>query len=227
MAVRLLMAALFLFGSILVSAEDAGAGFIIARALVESGQQGPTRSSTAFRHADFNADSDNGTYSFGLVVSGITLTDITFPDGNGLAFGAIGPVHMHNAPQGANGPIVAAFDSLVLYSETGDGFRLRAFGPLDSLLTGITSETFLNRLALRSGYVDVHSFPSFPSGEIRGQIVAIPEPDSLTFLCFGLAVLAVSRLVRRSSGKAFIFRSPGRYRIRLKPDDRSAARASV
>ena len=111
--------------------------------------------------------------------NGTTLTDITFPDGKGLGFGTAGPL---------------------LYSERGEGFWLRSFGPLDSLGASLTADAFLNRLALDSLYVTVQSLPDFPVGEIRGQVVVIPEPAVLALLGFGLVLLLLAGVVRRGSG---------------------------
>ncbi len=194
---RYALAAVFALAVMLAGGAATKAGVISASAVLDSGQEVPPGFSDASGRADFSYDSDSGTYSFELRVSGITLTDITFPDGNGLAFGAAGPVHLHNAARGANGPIVAPFNDRVLYSEDGDGFRLRSFGPLDSLVTGLTTEAFLNRLALEGLYVNVHSFPNFPAGEIRGQLVVIAEPAGFALLGFGLALLLLARVVRR------------------------------
>ncbi len=189
MVARLLVATLLLSGSLLVTPENAGAGYIASYSLAETGQESSAE-------------------SFAFVVSGITLTDITLPDGDGVAFGEAGAVDLRNAPQVANEPVVS--NELVLYAESGVGVRLRAFGPLESLVNGITNAAFLNRLALSSVYDSAHSFPSNPGDEIRGQRVKIPEPDSLTLLCFGLAVLALSRLFRRSSARAFVYRPRNR-----------------
>lgn len=191
MVARLLVATLLLSGSLLVTPENAGAGYIASYSLAETGQESSAE-------------------SFAFVVSGITLTDITLPDGDGVAFGEAGAVDLRNAPQVANKPDAVAYGDLVLYAEGGDGVRLRAFGPLESLANGITNAAFLNRLALSSVYDSAYSFPSNPGDEIRGQRVKIPEPDSVTLLCFGLAVLALSRLFRRSSARAFIYRPRSR-----------------
>lgn len=111
--------------------------------------------------------------------SRITLTDIIFPDGQGFGFGTIGPL---------------------LYSERGEGFWLRSIGPLDSLGASLTADAFLNRLALDSLYVSVQSLPDFTVGEIRGQVVVIPEPAGLALLGFGLVLLLLARMIRRGSG---------------------------
>ena len=198
MRVKAIRSAVILFVMLAAKAGVAEAGIITANSLADGGQEVPANDSAASGRAAFSFDSAGGDFRFDLVVSGITLTDITFPDGNGLAFGAAGPVHLHNAAAGANGPIVLPFGDRVLYSETGDGFALRSFGPLASFLSGITAEAFLNQLALGNIYVNIHSFPVFPGGEIRGQLVVISEPAGLVLFGFGLLLLALSRVLRAS-----------------------------
>jgi hypothetical protein len=45
--------------------------------------------------------------------------------------------------------------------------------------------------ALNSGnaYANIHDSPNFPNGEIRGQLLAVPEPATLTLIGLGLAAL--------------------------------------
>ncbi|WP_282606962.1 CHRD domain-containing protein [Pelagibius sp. Alg239-R121] len=184
----------------------ASAGIVTASAVIDADQEVPGNASTATGTALFSFDRDSGNYTFQLSVSGVILTDITFPDGNGLAFDAAGPAHLHNAPVGVNGPIVRTFNNQILYSETGDGFSLSAFGPLANVLTGITAEAFLNQLALGNIYVNIHSFPDFTGGEVRGQLFVIPEPASLRLLGIGIFVLYSSGLLRRLSNQATFVR---------------------
>ncbi len=203
-----LVAALFVWAA---HGQAPLAGVISARALLDGQQEVPANASSAAGSADFSFDSDSGNYSFALLVSGVTLIDIIFPDGDGLAFGAAGPVHLHNAPTGANGPIVMPFADQLFYSETSNGFALRASGPLADVLTGISTDAFLSELTLGNIYVNVHSFPEFASGEVRGQLFVIPEPASLTLLGFGLGVLCVAGVLRRPSNRVFRGHTSGRH----------------
>ncbi|HEX5065901.1 MAG TPA: CHRD domain-containing protein [Myxococcota bacterium] len=70
------------------------------------------------------------------------------------------------------------------------------------MTTGATSGTFANVFALTptqvtqvmSGlsYINLHT-STFPGGEIRGQIAAVPEPGTLALMSLGLVGLATAR----------------------------------
>jgi hypothetical protein len=72
-------------------------------------------------------------------------------------------------------------------------------------VTGLTSGTFVNTFALTStqvtqvesgqSYINIHT-SMFPAGEIRGQIVAAPEPAAVISLALGLAALGLRRAWR-------------------------------
>ncbi|GFE68547.1 CHRD domain-containing protein [Chroococcus sp. FPU101] len=101
-------------------------------------------------------------------------------------------VHIHNAPFGSNGPIIHHVD-----------------GAEDPPIAGSTSGTFTgdwrfddpsdpltNALAqqLQNGnlYFNIHT-AGIPSGEIRGQITAVPEPENL----MGLALVGSAAFLLR------------------------------
>jgi hypothetical protein len=54
----------------------------------------------------------------------------------------------------------------------------------------------LANLATGNAYLDINN-PSFPVGEVRGQLVAVPEPATALLLVTGLASIAARRDRRR------------------------------
>lgn len=92
------------------------------------------------------------------------------------AFGS----HIHNAPPGFNGPVVFAFHNL------NGTWPLIGSAAWSGLSAHDITSLFAGNL-----YVDFHT-TQFPGGEVRGQILLVPGPQTA-----GLLLVATLGIVRR------------------------------
>lgn len=95
--------------------------------------------------------------------------------------------HIHNAPFGQNGAIVHDLDGANVAPIAGSTAGTiigdwRFDDPEDPLTDILAQELFRGNL-----YFNLHT-DQFPSGEIRGQITAVPEPSSLMGLALAGSV---------------------------------------
>lgn len=154
----------------------------------------------AFGSARISVDTDAETISFYLSVTGLTI-DSLFDD---LVAAAVGPIHLHNAPAGANGPIDVPFAfSEDTYSDTETGFavNVEGFRFADAVaLAGSeqTFEGFLAELSAGNYYINVHS-DTFTAGELRGQVAPVPLPAGMILLLTGLGALGAAKRRRRAA----------------------------
>ena len=166
-----------------IHVAGADAALITSEISLDALQSVPANPSTATGTATVEFDTAGLTLNLSLSVIGISLADVTFP-GGGLAFGGIGPVHIHEAAAGSTGPVVVPFPDAVDYTDTASGFDLSSSGVsfASTLLPAITSGAV---------YLNVHTLTN-PSGEIRGQLVpssAVPLPPTSFVLATGLLAM--------------------------------------
>ena len=124
---------------------------------------------------------------FGLDIDGLQTPNN--PNDNATRF------HIHNAPAGANGGIVFGMkdpnhdvDDLVINPVTG-----RITGVWDGTEgNGTTLAAQIPNLLANRLYFNVHT-PDHPGGEVRGQILVVPEPTSLTLAAGPIVALLLAR----------------------------------
>ena len=145
----------------------------------EVGMGAPVVGSSGMGSLTGTYDTDSQEFEFSVTFSGLLGTTIPIPPPP-MAGG--NPAHIHVAPPGANGGIlfhitgipvgVTAATSPVQNRTLSDGEEAQLLGGL--------------------WYVNVHT-TARPGGEIRGQLMAIPEPGSVMLMLGGLAGLIVVR----------------------------------
>lgn len=81
--------------------------------------------------------------------------------------------HIHNAPLGINGPVVHFPSNLVTGNTAGTITGIWRFNDAVRPLTDSLAQALLNS----NTYFNIHT-RTFPGGEIRGQIQAVPEPPT-------------------------------------------------
>lgn len=174
--------------TLLAMAAAANAGVITATATLDSTQNvdpSNPNASSATGSATMTFDTDTGLLSLVANIDGISLADITFPDG-ALEFGAAGPFHVHNAPVGANGPVVVPFNMESFFADNG-------MGGLEVNATDIPfAIDLLDELTAGNLYLNLHTL-DYGSGEIRGQLASVPEPASIALLGGMLGFIGMRR----------------------------------
>ncbi len=177
----------------LVTSAHAGTIFV---APMSGANEVPSNDSTNTGTATFELNDAETELSYDIVVSSFDLLGLGLAGANDIS-----GLHLHNAAPGVNGPVVFgifgpnmdADDRTVTINING---TVSFSGVWDS--TDPSSQTLISQIGnLKNNllYINLHTDPDFLAGEIRGNLVLIPEPS--TACLFGLALLGVGILRRR------------------------------
>ena len=128
------------------------------RAHLSGGQENPPVATTATGQVVFQLDSSGTNLSFKLIVANIENVFAS---------------HIHCGPVGVNGPV-----GVTLFSGPPDGGRVDGIlsqGTISAPNPGnacgwTTLDDVVSAMSSGNTYVNVHTNPGFPPGEIRGQI---------------------------------------------------------
>jgi hypothetical protein len=165
---RLLFAAVLLLvvllpGTATASARESGATSDF-KARLTGAQEVPPVASPGTGRATFRLSEDGSKLRFRLTAQGLN--------------NRITQAHIHLAPRGVNGGIVAFLFPLTDKGVNREGFEVAGTLTKDDLIGGLKDKPLSSLLeAMRSGgaYVNIHTVVH-PGGEIRGQIQ--PRDDS-------------------------------------------------
>jgi hypothetical protein len=107
--------------------------------------------------------------------------------------------HIHCcAPEGTNAPVVLPFTAAQGFPFGATSGTFTHTFDLNTDLTGITPVDFVAELESGQTYANIHDALN-PGGEIRGQLAAVPEPNSFFALAGCLLALGAFRWFRRQT----------------------------
>lgn len=186
---------LSIFALLLAVAANAEAGMLFTADLLGSNEVPPV-TTNKFGTATFELNDAETEFTYSIEVTGFDIGGILTPDSADDITG----LHIHNAPAGANGSVVFG-----IFNPVHDPDRVITISSSKIQFSGVWggSQTGGSPLAdqlanLKSGnlYVNVHS-TTFPGGEVRGQITAVPEPATGALAIVGLGCFWMLRRRRR------------------------------
>jgi hypothetical protein len=173
----------------------ARADLLLGNASLDGGQEVPASGSAALGVGILAIDTETGLYDFSLFVSGITSADLMGVGPN------LSPIHLHSGAAGVNGPIIVDLGFVGAITPLGgSGFKLDVtggtFGGMQGALDGPSVEANIADLLAGNVYVNIHT-TGFGGGEIRGQLVVVPEPSTIALGLLGLGSLGLMAYRRR------------------------------
>jgi len=157
----------------LLAGNHASADVVTYSANLDGFQEVPPNASPGFGDADVTLDTVSGN---------INVTSGNYQD----LLGNSSTIRLADAAIGSNGPTI-----MTLTLNGGGGVQNGTFIGTATLTAGQITDMQAGNMYLNL------TTNVYPSGEIRGQLEAVPEPASLTILA-GAGLLAIRRPTRRS-----------------------------
>lgn len=152
--------------------------------------QAPPVSSQAGGTCKAVLSEDNSQFGIGCTYVGLT------PE---APPGVMGSVHIHNGAPGTNGNIILDLSPALTTGSFGAGDGGRRFDGSIQATVPITAEQ-VQQLRAGNLYVNIHT-AAHPSGEIRGQLVAAPVFEPVTFRALLSGEFQVPPLFTQASGQ--------------------------
>jgi len=181
------------------AADDTDASMIFYADLSGDQEVGPVVTD-ASGTGTFVLNDDETELSYSVEIFGLDIGNIRTPEDDDN----IARAHIHAAPAGLNGGVVFGVldpqhdqDDRIIFINDGDAGSIVLEGIWDVADEANGAQSLASQLAnLKSSglYFNVHT-PANPGGEIRGQIIPIPEPSTVTL--GALAAFGTAMLIRR------------------------------